>query len=270
MECSQRTKTAYQTLFSGSPEEYLQILDFLRYLHGGAALQKTYDHPLFAPSTLWRNWLSETFVGFSSDKLLLLGGHNFETSIEVGPTNPDAKPNATRLRALAVSARKAMFGQQPTLSSHISRFRDGFTGIYVDFDVLPEHESWFDTHPSAYFRTLEAHILRANRKPPRKLLEIGAGACVNVAFYRSLSPQLKCVVIDPPETIFAGFAFPKTVFPKLRIYLPHQVQNEIRPAAYDVVFLLPFQFDLVPDGEFDLCFSMGSFQEMDEGREQLH
>ena len=42
------------------------------------------------------------------------------------------------------------------------------------------------------------------------------GACVNVAFYRSLNPAMRTTVVDLPETIIFGYCFLKSVFPDIR------------------------------------------------------
>ena len=94
------------------------------------------------------------------------------------------------------------------------------------------------------------------------MLEVGAGACVNVAFYRSLKPSLRSTVIDLPETILFGYCFLKSVFPDIRIALPNEVRSKPNDEQVDVRFLLPTQVDLVPDDSMDFCFNMSSFQEM--------
>jgi hypothetical protein len=101
------------------------------------------------------------------------------------------------------------------------------------------------------------------KKPlPGSLLEVGAGACVNVAFYRSLNPSLRATVIDLPETILFGYCFLKSVFPEIRIVLPNEAESTQTDESVDVRFLLPTQVDLVPDDSMDFSFNMSSFQEM--------
>ena len=94
------------------------------------------------------------------------------------------------------------------------------------------------------------------------MLEIGGGACVNVAFHHSLNPSMQTIVVDLPEVIFAGFAFLRTVQPALRVTLPHEVDASIGSGP-GVTFLLPIQTDTIPDGSVDFGFNMASFQEME-------
>ncbi len=138
-----------------------------------------------------------------------------------------------------------------------------FRRLYPQIAVYPEHERWYAWHPNPYFRCLEAYVLRDKKPLPEHMLEVGAGACVNVAFYRSLNPALRTTVIDLPETIIFGYCFLKSVFPDIRILLPHQAgQDRAVHKKADVQFLLPTQVELVPDRSMDFCFNMSSFQEM--------
>jgi len=82
-----------------------------------------------------------------------------------------------------------------------------------------------------------------------------------VAFYHSLNRRMQSIVVDLPETMFFGYTFLRTVFPDMRILLPHEVNGSFTQDA-DVVFLLPTQTDLIPDETMDFCFNMASFQEM--------
>ncbi len=83
----------------------------------------------------------------------------------------------------------------------------------------------------------------------------------------------KYVIIDLPETIPIAYLYLKTVFPGLRVALPNTVQNEIESGVgvesflsrYDVVFVLPFQANSLPEGWFDIGVNVSSFQEMDIG-----
>lgn len=239
------------------------MLDFLRYLHESDALQMIREHPLFAPSALWQTWLSETFVGFSSEKLLVLSGHRFAKSMEVAPTFFEPQTNQTRIHSAVASARRVLMRQVIHSRPNLRSLRAGFRKLYPKSDLLAGHETMAELHPNVYFRTLEAFVLRSNRYAPHNLLEIGAGAGVNVAFYRELNPTMQCAIVDLPESVLVGYAFLKTVYPNLRICLPHQIHATYPKDGFDIVFLLPFQAHLWPVEEFDLCFNMSSFQEMD-------
>jgi hypothetical protein len=80
----------------------------------------------------------------------------------------------------------------------------------------------------------------------------------------------KYTVIDLPESISVGFSLLKAVFPELKIALPDVIHDHIAAEKdfrllyeeYDVVFMLPYQTDLIEDGIFNMAFNVSSFQEM--------
>ena len=238
------------------------MLDYVRYLWEEEVWARIEEHPLYRPSDLWKQWAAQTFTGFSLDKILLQGGHAFPSSIEVESGGDGAGRRPSRWRRCL----GALFGGRET--DRIRRGRDvthlqsWFRRFYPQVVICPEHERWYDWHPNPYFRCLEAYVLREKRPFPSTMLEVGAGACVNVAFYRSLNPALRATVVDLPETILFGYCFLKSVFPDIRISLPHEVEEYSAAGRVDVRFLLPTQVDLVPDDSMDFCFNMSSFQEM--------
>lgn len=257
---SARDKVMFQTVFAPSRTEALQLMDFARYLWAENIADQIAAHPLFAPSSLWRHWAGQSFVGLSLEKLILQGGHAFPRSIEVAaedrPTGLLAVLRQCAGSVLRTSARNRMFeGRDPTALAA------AFAGVYPQSRIPSEHESWYARHPNPYFRCLEAHLLRGKTDLPTRMLEVGGGACVNVAFYHSLNPRMKSIVVDLPETMFFGYTFLRTVFPDMRIILPHEISGRLADDA-DVVFLLPTQTDLIPDETMDFCFNMASFQEM--------
>jgi hypothetical protein len=251
----------FQTVFSPSRDETLRLLDYSRYLWAEGIAEKVASHPLFAPSPLWRRWAGQSFLGFSLEKLILQGGHAFASAIEVPAADEPTGRLATVRRGvrdlLGSSARARMrAGREPGFLS------EAFNRFYPDAGVCSEHTGWFARHPNPYFRCLEAYLLREKAELPTNMLEVGAGACVNVAFYHSLNRRMKSIVIDLPETIFFGYAMLRTVLPDLQILLPHEISNSASAFDADVVFLLPTQADTIPDDSVDFCFNMSSFQEM--------
>lgn len=260
MKFSARDKTMFQTVFSPSAEEARTLLDYMRYLWDEQVGDQIAGHPLYRPSALWKQWACQTFTGFSLEKIILQGGHAFPPSIEVG-AGGDGEGGSRLRRCLG-----ALFGRRET--DRIRQGRDPvqlqkwFRRFYPEVAVCPEHERWYARHPNPYFRCLEAYMLREKKPLPASMLEVGAGACVNIAFYRSLNPALRTTVVDLPETIVFGYCFLKSVFPDIRILLPHEAGPNQESNRADVLFLLPTQVDLVPDRSVDFCFNMSSFQEM--------
>ncbi len=261
MKFSGRDKTMFQTVFSPSADEARTLLDYVRYLWDEHIGEQIAEHPLYRPSTLWKQWAGQTFAGFSLERILLQGGHAFPSSVEVG-LGETGEEGASRWRRCL----GALFGGRG--NDRIRQGRDPvqlqkwFRRFYPQVAVCPEHEGWYAWHPNPYFRCLEAYVLREKQPLPENMLEVGAGACVNVAFYRSLNPAMHTTVVDLPETIIFGYCFLKSVFPDIRILLPHEVGQDRAGHRADVVFLLPTQVELVSDCSMDFCFNMSSFQEM--------
>lgn len=261
MQWSTRDKPMFQTVFAPSREEALRLLEFGRYLWVEDVAGKVAAHPRFAPSSLWRTWAGQTFLGFSLEKVLLQGGHAFPSSIAVEaeerPTGRFAELRRCLGSLLAGSSRDRMrAGRDPR------SLRAAFKRFYPHAGVCPEHENWFARHPNPYFRCLEAYLLREKAELSARMLEVGAGACVNVAFYHSLNRKMKSIVVDLPETMFFGYTLLRAVLPDLQILLPHEIGKSTVSFDADVVFLLPTQACDIPDESVDFCFNMSSFQEM--------
>lgn len=261
MQWSTRDKPMFQTVFSPSREEALKLFDFGRYLWAENIADQIAGHPRFAPSILWRHWAGQTFVGFSLEKLLLQGGHAFPSGIEVEAQEP-APGRLAALRRCVGSLLNTTVRDRIRAGRDAAVLAASFKRFYPGAGVLPEHEHWFARHPNPYFRCLEAYLLREHRELPVRMLEVGGGACVNVAFYHGLNRRMKSIVIDLPETMFFGYTLLRTVLPDLQILLPHEIEGTTAPFEADVVFLLPTQANVVPDESVDLCFNMSSFQEM--------
>ena len=261
MKFTVRDKTMFQTAFSPSREEARTLLDYVRFLWEEEVGARIVAHPLYRPSDLWKHWAGQTFTGFSLDTILLQGGHAFPSSVEVGLGGEGAGNTSRWRRCLG-----ALFGGKEAVRIRQGRdpvqLQRRFRQFYPHVAVCPEHERWYAWHPNPYFRCLEAYVLREKKPLPEQMLEVGAGACVNVAFYRSLNPSLRTTIIDLPETIMFGYCFLKSVFPDIRITLPHEVGPRQADERTDVRCLLPTQVDLVPDDSMDFCFNMSSFQEM--------
>ncbi|MBS0157778.1 MAG: putative sugar O-methyltransferase [Nitrospira sp.] len=258
---SARDKVMFQTVFSPSRAEALHLMDFARYLWAENIADQVASHPLFAPSSLWRHWAGQSFVGLSLEKLILQGGHAFPHSVEV----------AAEEREIGLLAAVRQCVGIVRAASTRTRMREGrdphslaaaFARCYPQAHRQAEHESWYARHPNPYFRCLEAYLLRQKPELPTRMLEVGGGACVNVAFYHSLNRRMRTVVVDLPETIFFGYTFLRAVFPDMKIALPHEAGDAGLSGEAEVRFLLPTQTELIPDDSVDFGFNMASFQEM--------
>ena len=141
--------------------------------------------------------------------------------------------------------------------------------MYSNFRHTKQHELLLAKHGFAYLRMLEVYNLAAIDGDLKSVVEVGGGSCVNAAVMIGAF-GCKYTIIDLPETISVGFSFLKTIFPELRIALPNVVHGHIVGGGdfgslldkYDVVFMLPYQSDLIGSGAMDMAFNVSSFQEM--------
>jgi len=145
-----------------------------------------------------------------------------------------------------------------TVAKHLNEFNN----IYPNAIMPPRHNEFIKLHAFPYLRALEVLNLSAITNKPKYVFEIGAGACTNIAILRDLY-QTKSLVVDLPDTIFAGYLFLKSFFPDMAIALPQDIDDGFDIRNYDVVFLLPYQVDLIPGDFFDIAYNMSSFQEME-------
>jgi len=229
MKPAKIAKPMFRTPFAGTANDVIRLLDYLRFLHAEDASAQLAGHEL-GPSELWRGWSDDTFIGFSGDRLLLMSGHRFGWS-ELLP-------------------RPFRWPWQPKSDFSAKRESETFARNYPDFAMPGQHVPLWDYHPGAYLRFAEAYILSGKPKVGR-MLEIGAGNCVHVAFRHLLQPEIRTVVIDLPASIPVGFLLLRLV--GIDVALP----NENIDAA--VRFQLPHQS--IGEG-FDFAFNMSSFQEM--------
>ncbi len=219
-------KPMFRVAFEDGEDDGFRLLDFLKWLHVEKIHQQIVAHPL-GPADVWLGWSSETFVGFSSDRIMLQSGHHF------GP--------AERVPRLSILDRwRERFAEKRQLQ----KFKKHYS-----FDVPAVHQKLQQAHPGAYLRCAESFSYC--QFEPKRMLEIGAGNCVHVAYRHLLNPNMQTVVIDLPESMCAGFLLLRTI--GVDVALP----NENREAA--VRMRLPIQ-DI--DGLFDFAFNMSSFQEM--------
>ncbi len=225
MKFSDRDKTMFQTVFTPSADEARTVLDYVRYLWDERIGEQLAEHPLYRPSALWKHWAGQTFTGLSLEKILLQAGHAFPSSVEVGGTDTGER-KASRWRRCIGALLGGGGNDRIRQGRDTEQLQKRFRRFHPQVAVRPEHERWYAWHPNPYFRCLEAYVLGNKHPLPEHMLEIGAGACVNVAFYRSLNPVMRTTVIDLPETIIFGYCFLKSVFPDIRIRLPHEVDQD--------------------------------------------
>jgi hypothetical protein len=234
--------TQFSAFIQCSNQERLRLLKYIQWLLEEDVYEKIKNHPKFAPSSLWQGWINETFLGFSADRLMLKSGHCFGHMMDF--------------------KKKGLLGFLKNTPFTPKNMVEKFSSFYPFFNIPHRHQTFLDLHPIPYMRSLEAWAL-ASIKSTEFVIEIGAGAGVNTVLNHDIYPGTHSVIIDLPETVFAGFLFISIANPNLRICLPNEINSSWKAEDYDVTFLLPTQSDIVPSSKFDLAFNMSSFQEMD-------
>lgn len=218
----------FRVAFEAEQNETLKLLDFLRFIFTENARHRIIDHPL-GPSHVWKSWADETYLGFSTARLMLQSGHRF------APAELSEQPSRLPWRR-----------NKFDIASQERTFRK----FYPALEIPQVHHVLYAAHPASYYRVAEAVAL-SNLKVKR-MLEIGAGACVHVAYRHLLHPELRTVIIDLPESMFPGYLLLRMV--GIDVALPHEDR------VADVTMRLPYQ-DV--RGPFDFAFNMASFQEME-------
>ncbi|MFN3399244.1 MAG: putative sugar O-methyltransferase, partial [Ferrovibrio sp.] len=237
-------RTTYQTIFEADQQDINALLKFQLFLQEDDAVEKIRNHPQFSASAFWQSLASDLFIGFSLTKVLLCAGYRYPVSLEV--------PSGISLRVLFSKIRKRLFGS-------VDEYGKAFYATYPGVDLSKTLPSLMTVSQYPYLRVLEAHSL-AGGSIGGRYLEIGAGNAVSIAHLAHVSPGIKFTVVDLPEMMCTAYLLLRVIHPHLTIALPHESSKEA-----DVKFLLPYQADLVPSGEYDFAFNMASLQEMDPG-----
>ena len=258
--------TDYAAFFECAAADRLALLRFMEYVTREQVYERILALDKFKPSELWKGWVAGTFVGFSSEQVMYKSGHRFLPAAllkyDAAYARFSLRGVVSRLASVLLQARAAAREQYDAPEHQLRAFRR----FYPDAAVPPVHKALLETHPLPYLRALE--VLNVGRYQPRsRVLEVGAGACANLALLR-MQFGVKAVIVDLPETMYAGYLLLRTLFPAATIALPNDVaaaDGSTDLPDYDFVFLLPTQIDRIPAGAFDHAFNMSSFQEMELG-----
>lgn len=253
----------YETFYECEDWEINKYLKFLLFINDN---KKKITDSEFVRSNFWEKLSSSKFTGVSNKYLLVKSAGRLSTS-------PAATYHFdTRFENNFVTKAKFLLRNLKILLTYFFRWNmenlslkkeiKKLTSIYPNLNLPKNHEDFMKYYPQRYIDHLEAiQVIKPDQK--ENYLEIGPGACVNVALQISLRNINKTYLVDLPEQISFGYSFLSIFFEnKLKIGLPHEV-NAGNIDNFDIVFLLPFQTDLIPNKEIDLAMNNSSFQEMD-------
>lgn len=259
----------YFVQLEATEEELSALMHYLNFLVTENVYEKVLADNRFAPSPVWKWWASGTFVGFSGNRVVLKSGHRFIDSYEpIGYLTTQSSHHSFLRYFKTCYAKIRQVMGAGSLNHHMA----AFVGMYPKFHHTKQHALLLAKHGFAYLRMLELYNLVEINRDIKMVVEVGGGSCVNAAVMIGAF-NCKYTIIDLPETISVGFSFLKTIFPELRIALPNIVHEHIAAGRsfdslseeYDVVFMLPYQVDLIGDGVMDMAFNVSSFQEMNMG-----
>lgn len=115
---------------------------------------------------------------------------------------------------------------------------------------------------------LEFDTIRKHTKPDsiRIILEIGAGYGRSAYVWLRLSGVQKYVIVDVPPALYISQRYLSSQFPEKKVFRYRnfksfsEVENEYNRA--ELVFLMPWQIELLPKKIFDLIFAIDSLNEM--------
>jgi putative sugar O-methyltransferase len=100
----------------------------------------------------------------------------------------------------------------------------------------------------------------------KKVLEVGGGYGRDAHVILSLNPRLSYFFVDVPPSIFIAQKYIAKLFPDRTVFAVQNfssfedVKEEMEKAS--LVFLLPHQLKMVPEGHFDLTISISNLGEM--------
>tara|TARA_B100001057_G_C22858557_1_gene953589 strand:+ start:1847 stop:2893 length:1047 start_codon:yes stop_codon:yes gene_type:complete len=259
----------YYSIFECSEAEREDILNYQLFLITDGQYDKILKHRKYSPSDIWKQWLSDTYVCFSSSHMMIKSGHRLLNSYN--PfffTTYSAKPQPGRLKQLIYACRKLFSGHDIDAKAHGKLYSEIYSQSYLPADDI--HRNCIALNPGAYYRALEVNSLKRHIMP-QLILEVGAGACMNIAHNYSQSKS-KAIIVDLPETIYVGYSVLRTLFPNASIVLPDQINTAIKTnksilsllKSSDFIFMLPTQVDFIEPGIIDSAFNIASFQEMEQ------
>lgn len=115
---------------------------------------------------------------------------------------------------------------------------------------------------------LELDTIRQHTKqnPIKTILEIGAGYGRNAYVWLCLGGVKKYVIVDIPPALYISQRYLSNQFPKKRVFRYRnfksfdEIENEYRQA--DLIFLMPWQFEMLPAHCVDLIYAIDSLNEM--------
>ena len=243
------------------------MLRFIQFLYDTNAREKIRQSP-FSPSGLtWDEWASKSFIGFSSDKVILKTGFSFDTSIRTNSPTLEHETNTStfhkRLRYLRMALVPPQINVGHTLNS------EGYKKLHLRFypnAEYPESETnLFKIAPMQYILAHEMIELMQGTKTPDNLLEIGSGAGVTAAMHMLRCGTKTVTLIDLPETFFVSYIFLRHVLPEVKILLPQDFDPTRKQEDSSIQMILPHQALDISEPVFDRSINMSSFQEMDIG-----
>ncbi len=254
------TRTPYFCVTKLEKTARMQLAEYNVYLHKNDIFSKITKSP-YAPADIWRDWSSETFIGFSSELISFKSGHNFEQAERLFGVGNN-KSLLSRLKNAAAILTRLHAEREMTPVKRERRFEQ----LCGSLNIPQNLTAAYNHHPLSFLHTWEVELIVQKNIPSSDrsgaYLEIGAGAGVNVLIQNMLW-GCRCFIVDLPDTIPAAFIYIKSILPNSKIILPHEISNGMALDKHDFVFLTPLQIDIIPDGYCNNACNASSFGEME-------
>jgi len=133
-------------------------------------------------------------------------------------------------------------------------------GALINIDTLKFYESLIALNKSGLLAQF-----RGNADDRNVVIEIGAGWGGFAYQFKTLCPNVCCIIVDLPQTLLFSGVYLKTLFPQASVLFYGDKTPERLFEGYeslDFVLIPHFAFGDIPFPKLDLAVNMVSFQEM--------
>ena len=256
----------FLTVCDCSKPDRQKLLQFIQFLNDTDAREKTRKTPFSPSAATWDEWASKSFLGFSSDRIILKTGFSFGLSIRTNSPTVEHETKTSTLRKRLRYLRMALSPPSILAARHSpEEFQELHRRFYPNCEYPDGESELLQIAPLQYVLAREMIALMEGAIPPANVLEIGSGIGVTAAMHMLRCATKTITLIDLPETFYVSYIFLRHVLPDVKISLPHEFDPAGEQEENSIRLILPHQALELPGSVFDRAINMSSFQEMDIG-----